>query len=155
MLLYPQVIVGGEDMSGKWVRGVVGKRAKLEPGLGMGGDLAFIGCVIAWGVTECIRYGYFVAQLGGTGIPSWLLWLRYNTFYVLYPIGISSECWLIYLTSTICKKASLYQYFLWAVLAIYIPGKWLIFTGVQHDDSVLTIYHRLIHPLHTHDQAAF
>uniref|UniRef100_A0A2P2K3W2 Very-long-chain (3R)-3-hydroxyacyl-CoA dehydratase n=1 Tax=Rhizophora mucronata TaxID=61149 RepID=A0A2P2K3W2_RHIMU len=29
--------------------------------------------------------------------PSWLLWLRYSTFLLLYPTGISSEVGLIYL----------------------------------------------------------
>ncbi|KAK1138604.1 hypothetical protein N8T08_002166 [Aspergillus melleus] len=38
------------------------------------GDFAFLGCLTAWGVTECIRY---------------------NTFYILYPLGITSECVLV------------------------------------------------------------
>jgi very-long-chain (3R)-3-hydroxyacyl-CoA dehydratase len=41
------------------------------------GDWAFIGCLIAWGITECVRYGFFVLQLSGSGVPKWLLWLRY------------------------------------------------------------------------------
>lgn len=48
-------------------------------GLGPGaklGDLAFLGCLAAWGVTECIRYGFFGLQVWGKGVPSWWIWLR-------------------------------------------------------------------------------
>ncbi|KAK2740661.1 hypothetical protein FQN57_006031 [Myotisia sp. PD_48] len=38
-------------------------------------DWAFAGCVLAWGVTECIRYSFFVLQLSGKGVPKFLLWL--------------------------------------------------------------------------------
>lgn len=41
------------------------------------GDWAFVGCLIAWGITECVRYGFFVLQLLGNGVPKFLLWLRY------------------------------------------------------------------------------
>lgn len=41
------------------------------------GDLAFLGCLTAWGVTECIRYGFFALQVLGTGVPGWWTWLRY------------------------------------------------------------------------------
>ena len=41
------------------------------------GDWGFIGCLGAWGVTECIRYGFFTLQLSGLEAPKWLLWLRY------------------------------------------------------------------------------
>lgn len=40
------------------------------------GDWGFVGCLSAWGVTECIRYGFFTLQLSGLEAPKWLLWLR-------------------------------------------------------------------------------
>ncbi|EEQ32391.1 Phs1p [Microsporum canis CBS 113480] len=40
-------------------------------------DWGFIGCLFAWGVTECIRYGFFVFQILGQGIPKVILWLRF------------------------------------------------------------------------------
>ncbi|RQM06285.1 hypothetical protein DH86_00001098 [Scytalidium sp. 3C] len=49
--------------------------------------------VIAWSVTEVIRYSYFVLNLNGYSLAI-STWLRYNTFFVLYPMGISSECWM-------------------------------------------------------------
>lgn len=47
------------------------------PGKIQYGDLAFFGCMFAWGITECIRYGFFVLQLGGLEVPGWWQWLRY------------------------------------------------------------------------------
>lgn len=53
-------------------KGIVG-------GIGVGqlGDYAFLGCLGAWGVTECIRYGFFALQVSGLGVPAWWTWLRY------------------------------------------------------------------------------
>lgn len=52
-------IVGGDPAKG----------AKL-------GDYAFLGCLFAWGITECIRYGFFALQLGGFSVQKWWMWLR-------------------------------------------------------------------------------
>ena len=90
------------------------------------GPIAYAGIVIAWGVTECIRYGFFVDKegLGQGRVPSWLTWLRYNTFLVLYPLGISSECCLMYLALEPAQEAyPAYNLFLKAVMLIYVPGK--------------------------------
>lgn len=84
---------------------------------------AFAGMLLAWSVTEVIRYSYFVFLLGSGKVPAVLSWLRYNTFYVLYPLGISCECWLVYkATGPAAELNPLIAYGLWAVLAIYVPG---------------------------------
>ena len=108
---YPQIVATTNTIG----RAIAGKN---------GGPIAFSGILIAWGVTECIRYGFFVWSLGvDARIPPWLTWLRYNTFFVLYPLGISSECWLIYLALTPAERsAPWYNMFLKAVLLIYVPG---------------------------------
>ncbi|KND94927.1 putative very-long-chain (3R)-3-hydroxyacyl-CoA dehydratase [Tolypocladium ophioglossoides CBS 100239] len=54
--------------------------------------------LVAWSVTEVIRYSYFALTLSGRQ-PDALTWLRYNTFFVLYPLGIFSECSLIYMAT--------------------------------------------------------
>ena len=96
------------------------------------GQYALTGLLLAWGITECIRYGYFVYTLGLGRVPSWLTWLRYNTFYVLYPQGISSECWLIYLSlDPAAKKEPMYNMFLKVVLLIYIPGSYILYTHMM------------------------
>lgn len=78
--------------------------------------------VLAWSITEVIRYAYFVVTIAGFDAPE-LTWLRYSTFYVLYPPGILSEAYLSY-KAAIGPAASLheyYPYFIWAVLIIYVP----------------------------------
>lgn len=86
---------------------------------------AFAGMMVAWSVTEVIRYSYFVFLLSSGRIPAFLSWLRYNTFYVLYPLGISCECWLVYsATGPAAQVNPLIAYGLWAVLAVYVPGEW-------------------------------
>ncbi|GLA04802.1 hypothetical protein AnigIFM60653_004861 [Aspergillus niger] len=112
-IMYPfqGVIVGGSE----------------EAGLG---DYAFLGCLSAWGVTECIRYGFFALQLSGVGVPGWWAWLRYNTFYVLYPLGITSECVMVFKALGPAGElvSPLYKWFLVAVLGIYVPGSYILYT---------------------------
>ncbi|KAF3389490.1 hypothetical protein F1880_003476 [Penicillium rolfsii] len=93
------------------------------------GDYAYLGCVAAWGITEIIRYGFFAITLSGGSVPSWWTWLRYNTFYVLYPIGITSECVLMFKALGPAGELNpLFQYFFMAVLAIYVPGSYILYT---------------------------
>ncbi|KKK15118.1 hypothetical protein P175DRAFT_0470051 [Aspergillus ochraceoroseus IBT 24754] len=96
------------------------------------GDYAFLGCLAAWGVTEMIRYGFFVLQVWGSGVPAWWNWLRYNTFYVLYPIGIASECTLALVAlPNAAALHPLYWAFIIAVLAIYVPGSYVMYTHMM------------------------
>ncbi|XP_020272381.1 very-long-chain (3R)-3-hydroxyacyl-CoA dehydratase PASTICCINO 2A-like [Asparagus officinalis] len=48
--------------------------------------------------------------------PSWLLWIRYNTFLILYPPGITSEDGMIFIALAYIKASE--KYF------IRIPNKW-------------------------------
>ena len=80
--------------------------------------------LLAWSVTEVIRYSYFAINLAYGYVPTRLTWLRYNAFFVLYPLGISSECWLLWLARTPAKSWNLaYEYLIKLILFIYIPGK--------------------------------
>lgn len=54
--------------------------------------------VLAWSLSEIIRYGTYVSSLLNYPIQS-LLWLRYSAFYALYPLGAGSEWGLIFLAS--------------------------------------------------------
>lgn len=59
MVKFPEIIVGGSGSGGsEW------------------GVAFFIGCVLAWGCSEIIRYGYFVAQLSTGDTPRLLKLLR-------------------------------------------------------------------------------
>ena len=84
---------------------------------------AYSSMLVAWSVTEVIRYSYFVLNLSGYQ-PSAVTWLRYNAFYVLYPLGISSECWLIFKAIKPARELRQeYAWFLQLMLFIYIPGE--------------------------------
>jgi very-long-chain (3R)-3-hydroxyacyl-CoA dehydratase len=98
-----------------------------------GGPYPFAGILMAWGVTEVIRYGFFVYKEGvSQRIPPWLTWLRYNTFFVLYPIGITSECYLIWLAlKPAAKEGKGLDWFFKAVLFIYVPGSYILYTHMM------------------------
>lgn len=86
---------------------------------------------LAWSITEVIRYTFYAVNIEtGGNAPPFLIWARYSTFILLYPMGISSECWLIY--SALGDAAEVvgawYKYFLIAVLAVYVPGSYILFT---------------------------
>lgn len=69
-------------------------------------------------------------------MPYPLLWLRYSTFVILYPLGVASEMTMVYLAMpTIRKERPLsfsmpnsvnfafdYYWFCWVAIACYVPG---------------------------------
>ncbi|XP_047061438.1 very-long-chain (3R)-3-hydroxyacyl-CoA dehydratase PASTICCINO 2B-like [Lolium rigidum] len=76
--------------------------------------------ILSWSVTEVIRYSFFGTRETFGFEPSWLLWLRYSTFLVLYPIGLLSEVGLIFVAMPSMKVT---QYYASAVLTtLYVPG---------------------------------
>jgi very-long-chain (3R)-3-hydroxyacyl-CoA dehydratase len=92
--------------------------------------------VISWSITEIIRYSFFGLKEAFGYSPSWLLWLRYSTFILLYPTGISSEVGLIYIALPYIKASGKYSitmpnklnfafdYLASAIIAflLYVPG---------------------------------
>jgi very-long-chain (3R)-3-hydroxyacyl-CoA dehydratase len=79
--------------------------------------------LIAWSVTEVVRYSYFVCTLSGYN-PGILTWLRYSMFYVLYPLGISSEYWNIW--NAVKPAGSIRQEYAWVLqllMFMYWPCK--------------------------------
>jgi very-long-chain (3R)-3-hydroxyacyl-CoA dehydratase len=93
-------------------------------------SLFYSSMLIAWSLTEVVRYGYFVFALNGY-IPSILSWLRYNLFFILYPLGISSEMALVYKSILYAKKRDeRLEWVLYGILGIYFPGKFCLFSHV-------------------------
>nr|CAH7717083.1 unnamed protein product [Callosobruchus chinensis] len=90
--------------------------------------------LLAWSVTEIIRYSTYAFTLIG-GVPYFLKWLRYSTFIVLYPIGVTGEQLCMYAAQGEVAEKQLfsyslpnsmnfifnYQYFLILVMLTYIP----------------------------------
>ncbi|CAD6234102.1 GSCOCG00007554001-RA-CDS [Cotesia congregata] len=91
--------------------------------------------LLAWSVTEIIRYGYYFTNLVGF-VPHFLVWLRYTTFIFLYPIGVTGELLCFYSAQQYAQKhpdawsyalpnswnmTFSYHYLLIAIMLLYIP----------------------------------
>ncbi|KAI3405476.2 hypothetical protein KGF56_001723 [Candida oxycetoniae] len=85
----------------------------------------YITLCLSWSITEIIRYFYYAQHLMGH-VPHWLTWLRYTTFYVLYPTGVFSEVYSIILSLN--QAGFYYGWFLRVVLVTYIPGFYMLYT---------------------------
>jgi very-long-chain (3R)-3-hydroxyacyl-CoA dehydratase len=67
-------------------------------------DLSLNTLLLAWSITEVIRYSFFaLKELGLQPYP--LLWLRYTTFIVLYPLGVASELSMVWLALPHIKRS--------------------------------------------------
>ena len=122
--------------------------AIVDPFPSLAKSAVYSSMLVAWSVTEVIRYSYFVLNLSGYQ-PAFITWLRYNTFYVLYPMGISSECYMIYKAIEPARK--LRQEYAWAlqlILFIYIPGK-----HCEVRDGCMANDCRFLYPFYTYDGA--
>lgn len=90
----------------------------------------YITLLIAWSITEIVRYMfYFFTLTSPKGAPKSLLYLRYNLFWVLYPTGVASELLIIYssLPWAAAKYGSWFQYVLIGSMSTYIPGLPMLF----------------------------
>ena len=85
----------------------------------------YITLCLSWSITEIIRYSYYASNLTG-GVPYFLTWLRYTTFYVLYPTGVASEVYLIILSLN--EAGFYYGWALRIILVVYIPGFYMLYT---------------------------
>ncbi|KAM7276908.1 hypothetical protein ACFE04_018774 [Oxalis oulophora] len=91
---------------------------------------------------KIIRYSFFGMKETFGFSPSWFLWLRYSTFILLYPTGISSEVGLIYMALPYIKASGKYSirmpnqlnfafdYLASAIIAflLYVPGSPYLYT---------------------------
>ncbi|KIM83383.1 hypothetical protein PILCRDRAFT_441686 [Piloderma croceum F 1598] len=83
--------------------------------------------VLAWSVTEIIRYSFYAISLF-TQVPYPLLYLRYTTFYILYPIGAGSEAFLIYSTLLSGSSWTLGDYFRGTLFLVWWPSLYILYT---------------------------
>lgn len=84
---------------------------------------AYGSMLLAWSTTEVIRYLFFSLSLSGYE-PAALQWFRYSGFYVLYPVGISSELWELFLASAAAREEGDVVKFVAfvAIMVTYLPG---------------------------------
>ncbi|EEE53882.1 hypothetical protein OsJ_00391 [Oryza sativa Japonica Group] len=73
-----------------------------------------------WGILrsfpEVTRYSFNGMKESFGFTPSWLLWLRYSTFIVCFPIGMVSEVGLVYIVVPFMKASEKY--------CLRMPNKW-------------------------------
>ena len=91
--------------------------------------------MIAWSVTEIIRYSFYALKLYDI-VPYPLLWLRYTLFYILYPLGVGSELALTFSRLGYYRENRPFSValpntwnwsfdsyiFVWIMIFAYIPG---------------------------------
>ena len=93
--------------------------------------------LLAWSTTEIIRYTYFMLNLVGI-VPGLLTWLRYNTFYVLYPVGITSEMLLIFKASNTAVADNAWQQWVFrGILLAYVPGSCFLSSLIMGRRNIL------------------
>jgi very-long-chain (3R)-3-hydroxyacyl-CoA dehydratase len=81
--------------------------------------------VVAWSLTEVPRYAYYALPRP----PPWLTWLRYSTFYLLYPLGAGSEALLALSTISEWQHGwSLEDWLKAAMVVVWIPGLYVMYT---------------------------
>jgi hypothetical protein len=119
--------------------------------------------VLAWSTTEVIRYAFYAFSVLGLE-PYPLLWLRYTTFYVLYPLGAASEAFTM--LSTVPRVSPLTpegrtawtpeDFVRLGLFALWWPGEWrgsafFLRWQIGTDGAVVR---RAVCDVHAHDEAA-
>ncbi|KZT21355.1 PTPLA-domain-containing protein [Neolentinus lepideus HHB14362 ss-1] len=110
--------------------------------------------LLSWSSTEIIRYTFYALSLLSSptspvhdrvAIPYWLTYLRYTTFYVLYPTGAGSEAFCMYATlpkSNPLNSGAWVQKMLWGrwgfedwvrglMFVIWWPGLYVMYTHMM------------------------
>lgn len=89
----------------------------------------YVTLLSAWSIAEIVRYMFYFFNLVSEA-PKLLVILRYNMFYVLYPLGVGSELLIVYSALNIAeaKYNTYYKWFLIAGMLAYIPGFPVLFT---------------------------
>lgn len=62
---------------------------------------------VAWCFMEMIRYPFYALSTLGN-CPSFITYLRYTAFIVIYPIGVSGEMWIMYISLPLIMEKNLY-----------------------------------------------
>ncbi|XGW33537.1 hypothetical protein V3C99_017723 [Haemonchus contortus] len=91
--------------------------------------------LMAWSVTEVVRYSYYALALFNA-VPYFLTWIRYTFFIVLYPLGVTGELLTLFASLPEVHEKKYYSLempnalnmgisFYWVLIGIalsYIPG---------------------------------
>lgn len=92
-----------------------------------GASFAFPALLLAWSAADAIRYVFLTLHLWGKA-PRGLVWVRYSMFYVLYPVGIGAEWWLMFRAVRPAGEVSwVLGWVFWFLLGLYGPGMCIVF----------------------------
>ena len=106
------------------------------------GTPAATALILAWAMTEVIRYPSYVGSLVGVN-PKWLTWLRYTVFVPLYPLGAGAEMKLMYDARAYARKTKMY--------AIEMPNAFnLAFDYPSFLNGLLVVYPFLFYSLYAY-----
>ncbi|XP_003386467.1 PREDICTED: very-long-chain (3R)-3-hydroxyacyl-CoA dehydratase 2-like [Amphimedon queenslandica] len=106
----------------------------IEGVAGVNDSVGLMVVLLAWSITEVIRYAFYACTLIGN-TPRMLTYMRYTLFYVLYPTGVTGEQILFFTALPVVRAtqqwsislpnplnfAFSYYYFLIFGAFIYIP----------------------------------
>ncbi|KAG8161519.1 hypothetical protein KVR01_008506 [Diaporthe batatas] len=86
--------------------------------------------LLAWSVTEVVRYLFFALSLSVGAEPYPLRWMRYSGFFALYPVGILSElCELLLAAQAARAEGSAARAAAAAATMLtYLPGAPMLYT---------------------------
>lgn len=84
--------------------------------------------LFAWTPTEIIRYSFYLVKDTFSDIPYFLKWLRYSTFLILYPLGISGEIIVLYASKSSVKESfQILYYFIILLFIVYPFGAFVLY----------------------------
>ena len=110
--------------------------------------------ILAWSITEVIRYAFYAFSLLGSVPPRALTYLRYTTFYALYPLGAGSEAFLILATVPSWVQFKQGAVSIWDVARLVLfltwwPGKSLPNTFAVTKNA----WRRVVRHVHAYDRS--
>ncbi|CAI0451770.1 unnamed protein product [Linum tenue] len=79
----------------------------------------------AWSMIDAIRYPHYALNIIGS-CPSWVVYIRYTAFIVLYPIGFLGELSLMWQSLPFVKMNHLYANFFAALPFSYYNFLWVV-----------------------------
>ncbi|SCU83151.1 LADA_0C09846g1_1 [Lachancea dasiensis] len=94
-------------------------------------NFTFLTLLIAWSTTEVVRYSFYYCNLTlSSGAPRILIVLRYNLFWILYPLGVASELLILYSSLSVAETnyPVAVKWGLIAGMLVYIPGFPMLFS---------------------------
>ena len=96
----------------------------------------------AWSITEIVRYLYYALHTLAFE-PSLLVWLRYSTFVILYPLGTAGELITIYSSVAVLNQIRENAGFImFLVMAIYPFGFYMLYTYMWRQRSKVLGHHK-------------